>query len=81
MSPVYLVRYDTNSYGSAMEQASLLRRRRFTEADMENIAEEIDSMGRSEKRELIIISCRNRGASGEDAVARALFRRDCNSCR
>jgi len=45
--------YDTDFYAWANEQAALLRAGRLTEADIENIAEEIESMGRSEKRELV----------------------------
>ena len=45
--------YDTDFHAWANEQAALLRAGRLTEADIENIAEEIESMGRSEKRELI----------------------------
>jgi hypothetical protein len=45
--------YDRDFYGWANEQAALLRAGRLTEADIENIAEEIESMGRSEKRELV----------------------------
>jgi hypothetical protein len=45
--------YDTDFYAWANEQAALLRAGRLAEADIENIAEEIESMGRSEKRELI----------------------------
>ena len=45
--------YDTDFYGWANEQAALLRAGRLNDADIANIAEEIDSMGRSEKRELI----------------------------
>jgi Domain of unknown function DUF29 len=45
--------YDRDFYAWASEQAALLRARRFGEADIENIAEEIESMGRSEKRELV----------------------------
>lgn len=37
----------------ATEQAALLRAGRLADADIENIAEEIESMGRSEKRELV----------------------------
>ena len=36
-----------------MSQAELLRAGRLGEADVENIAEEIESLGRSEKRELL----------------------------
>ena len=45
--------YQTDFYGWAMEQAELLRARRFAAADIANIAEEIESMGRGEKRELV----------------------------
>ena len=45
--------YDRDFYAWANEQAALLRAGRLTEADIENIAEEIESMGRSEKRELV----------------------------
>jgi Domain of unknown function DUF29 len=45
--------YDTDFYAWANQQAALLRAGRLSEADVENIAEEIESMGRSEKRELI----------------------------
>lgn len=45
--------YDTDFYAWANEQAALLRAGRLSEADIENIAEEIESMGRSERRELI----------------------------
>lgn len=45
-------KYDTDFHAWANEQASLLRAGRLSEADIENIAEEIESMGRGEKREL-----------------------------
>ena len=45
--------YDRDFYAWANEQAALLRAGRLAEADIENIAEEIETMGRSEKRELI----------------------------
>ena len=40
-------------YAWAQEQAALLRAGRLNEADIANIAEEIESMGRGEKRELV----------------------------
>jgi hypothetical protein len=46
-------KYDRDFYAWATEQAALLRAGRLAEADLENIAEEIESMGRSEKRELV----------------------------
>jgi hypothetical protein len=45
--------YETDFYAWTIEQAGLLRAGRLSEADIENIAEEIESMGRSEKRELV----------------------------
>ena len=45
--------YEADFYGWANEQAALLRDGRLAEADVANIAEEIESMGRSEKRELV----------------------------
>ncbi len=47
------VSYEADFYGWANEQAAFLREGRLNEADIENIAEEIESMGRSEKRELV----------------------------
>lgn len=44
--------YDRDFFAWANEQAALLRSGRLSEADIDNIAEEIESMGRSEKREL-----------------------------
>ncbi|MBF0343767.1 MAG: DUF29 domain-containing protein [Nitrospirae bacterium] len=45
--------YDTDFYQWTIYNAALLRQGRFSELDVENIAEEIETMGRSEKRELI----------------------------
>ncbi|PWB79593.1 MAG: DUF29 domain-containing protein [Methylocystaceae bacterium] len=45
--------YDRDFYAWANEQAALLREGKLAQADIENIAEEIESMGRSEKRELL----------------------------
>jgi hypothetical protein len=45
--------YDSDFYAWSREQADLLRAGKLAEADIERIAEEIDSMGRTEKRELI----------------------------
>jgi hypothetical protein len=45
--------YDQDFYTWANQQAALLRSGRLTEADIANIAEEIESMGRGEKRELV----------------------------
>ena len=45
--------YDRDFYAWSRQQAELLRAGKLAEADIEHIAEEIDSMGRTEKRELI----------------------------
>lgn len=45
--------YDRDFYAWANEQAALLRAGKLSAADVEHIAEEIESMGRSEKRELV----------------------------
>lgn len=45
--------YDRDFYAWANEQAALLRAGRVAEADIAHIAEEIESMGRTEKRELV----------------------------
>ena len=44
--------YDQDFYAWANKQARLLRAGRLSEADIEHIAEEIESMGKAEKREL-----------------------------
>jgi Domain of unknown function DUF29 len=51
--PVKSPLYDRDCYAWSREQAELLRAGNLAEADIEHIAEEIDSMGRTEKRELI----------------------------
>jgi hypothetical protein len=45
--------YESDFYAWSREQAELLRSGKLAQADIERIAEEIDSMGRTEKRELI----------------------------
>src|SRR5271157_3391888 len=45
--------YDSDFFAWSRQQAALLRAGKLAEADIEHIAEEIDSMGRSEKRELV----------------------------
>lgn len=41
--------YDTDAYGWAMAQAALIREHRLDEIDWENVAEEIESVGKSER--------------------------------
>ena len=45
--------YSSDFYAWSMKQAAPLRAGRLAEADIGNIAEEIESRGRSEKRELV----------------------------
>jgi Domain of unknown function DUF29 len=51
--PAKATLYDRDFFAWSLEQAKLLRAGKLAEADIEHIAEEIDSMGRTEKRELI----------------------------
>ncbi|MEI7607534.1 MAG: DUF29 domain-containing protein [Rhodospirillaceae bacterium] len=52
-SPISASLYDRDFYAWANEQAALLRAGRLAAADIEHIAEEIESMGKTEKRELV----------------------------
>jgi hypothetical protein len=45
--------HDNDFYAWSLEQAALLRAGRVGEADLAAIAEEIESMGKTEKRELV----------------------------
>ena len=45
--------YDQDFYAWASEQAALLRAGKLSAADIDHIAEEIESMGKTEKRELV----------------------------
>jgi hypothetical protein len=45
--------YERDFYAWANDQAQLLRAGRLSEADIDHIAEEIESMGKTEKRELV----------------------------
>ena len=45
--------YQKDFYAWLMNNARLLRERNFSEIDIENIAEELEAMGKGEKRELI----------------------------
>jgi Domain of unknown function DUF29 len=45
--------YDRDFYAWTLQQAELLRAGRLSSLDLKNIAEEIESMGRSENNELI----------------------------
>jgi hypothetical protein len=76
--------YHQDFYAWANEQAALLRSGRLSEADIEHVAEEIESMGKTEKRELVsrltvlllhLLKWRfqpaRRGASWETSIANA----------
>lgn len=45
--------YEKDFYAWAIHNAQLIRNRKISEVDFENVAEEIESMGKSERRELI----------------------------
>jgi hypothetical protein len=45
--------YESDGYGWAMAQAELLRARHFEGIDWDNVAEEIESMGKSERNALV----------------------------
>ena len=47
-----MISYDKDFYSWTQEQAELLRNRQFNSLDLPNLIEEIETMGRSEKREL-----------------------------
>ncbi|MDQ2693918.1 MAG: DUF29 domain-containing protein [Pseudomonadota bacterium] len=44
--------YERDFYAWAMRNAKLIRQGRLAEVDLSNVAEELESMGRSERREL-----------------------------
>ncbi len=46
------VLYQKDYYGWLQENAQLIRERKFSEVDADNLIEELESMGKSEKREL-----------------------------
>jgi hypothetical protein len=50
--PRNAVAYDEDFFAWTQEQATLLRSGQFSQVDIENVAEELESMGRSDKREI-----------------------------
>ncbi len=48
-----MVTYQNDFYSWTQQQAALLKARQFDKLDFDNLVEEIESMGASEKRELI----------------------------
>ncbi len=53
MSTEFKARYDQDFYAWVLENAELLRQGRFSEVDIEHVAEELEDMGKSTKRELV----------------------------
>ena len=47
-----MINYDQDFYGWTQEQAALLKAGRLNDLDITNLIEEVEAMGRSEKREL-----------------------------
>ena len=47
-----MVKYEQDFYGWTQEQAALLKAGRLSDLDIDNLIEEVETMGRSEKREL-----------------------------
>ena len=47
-----MINYEQDFYGWTQEQAALLRAGRLTDLDIDNLIEEVETMGRSEKRAL-----------------------------
>lgn len=47
-----MINYEQDFYGWTMEQAALLKSGRLNELDIQNLIEEVETMGRSEKRAL-----------------------------
>ncbi len=47
-----MTRYEEDFYAWTQEQAALLKEKRFAEVDIENLIEEVETLGRSERREL-----------------------------
>jgi hypothetical protein len=52
MEQMMIPKHDEDFYGWAMAEASLLRQHKWDELDIEHLAEELESMGASEKREI-----------------------------
>ena len=47
-----MINYHTDFYGWTQEQAAFLKAGKLADLDVENLLEEVETMGRSEKREL-----------------------------
>ena len=44
--------YETDFYAWTQEQARLLRERRWDDLDLDNLVDEVESVGRSDKRQI-----------------------------
>ena len=53
METISKTEYDRDFYAWTLHNAELLRHRKFSDLDIENMAEEIESMGKRDKRQLI----------------------------
>jgi hypothetical protein len=53
MTQVNSQRYEQDFYAWTMENADLIRKGKLADLDLEHIAEELETMGRSERRELL----------------------------
>lgn len=53
MKPQVEIEYNKDFYKWALHNADLIRQNKFSDVDIEHIAEEIESMGRNNRRELI----------------------------
>ena len=53
IEPIAPIAYDSDYYGWVQQQAELLRSGQFDQLDLENLLEEFESLGRSEKRALV----------------------------
>jgi hypothetical protein len=53
MKPHVEIEYNKDFYSWTLHNAELIRQKKFAEVDIEHIAEEIESMGRNNRRELI----------------------------
>jgi hypothetical protein len=47
-----MTRYEQDFYAWTQEQATLLKEKRFAELDIDNLVEEVESIGKQEKRKL-----------------------------
>jgi len=57
--------YETDFYGWIQQQAGVLRAGSFAALDLDNLIEEVESMGRSEQRD----TCSSGGFSQKSAVS------------